>query len=67
MRLADQRPGQRHPLPLAAGQLARPAVEQVADAEQVGRPARLAVALVPLGILAARSGNTMFAYTVLCG
>ena len=66
MRLADQRPGQRHPLPLAAGELARLAVQQVADAEQVGGPARLAL---PLGraILAARSGNTMLASTVLCG
>ena len=46
VRLADQRPGQRHPLPLAAGQLPRLAVQQVADAEQLGRPARLALPLV---------------------
>ena len=33
-----QRPGQRHPLPLAAGEAVRFAVEQLREAEQFRRP-----------------------------
>jgi hypothetical protein len=52
VRLADQRAGQRDPLALPAGELARLAGEQVVDAEQLDRPACLALLLglaEPLG------------------
>src|SRR5215216_2750059 len=52
VRLADQRPGQGDPLALPAGELARLAGEQVVDAEQLDRPACLALLLglaEPLG------------------
>ena len=51
--VADHRPGQGDPLALAARELAGPAVQQLADAEQLGRPASLADLLVlaqPLGL-----------------
>ena len=40
-RLADQRASERDALALAAGKLARPAVEQMPDAEQLRRPVDL--------------------------
>ena len=35
--LADHRPGDRHPLPLAAGQLVRPVVEPVPEPDPLQR------------------------------
>ena len=58
--------GQRNPLPLAAGQLPRPALDQMIDAEQLGRP----VDSTPRSAFSnpsALSGKAMLAKTDLCG
>ena len=58
---------QRHALALAAGELARLALEQFADAEDLGR---LLHALVDLGagrICRIFRPNAMLSYTLMCG
>ena len=67
LRLADDRARERDPLALAAGELARLAVEQAADAEQVRRPSATFSACSALGTPCAFSGNAMFSRTVRCG
>ena len=55
-RLADHRPGDRHPLPLAAGQLVRPVVEPVAQPDPVQRAPRPAAA-APAAVRRRRAGR----------
>ena len=59
VRLAHERARERDALALAAGQLARLAVEQVADLQQLGGPQRALLALALLHPLRL-SGNVMF-------
>ena len=55
-RLADDRPGDRHPLPLAAGQLVRPVVEPVRQPDPVQRRGRPGAA-APAGRRPRRAGR----------
>ena len=54
LRLLDQRAGERHPLLLAARELARPPVQQLADMHEVGRRPHPADRLVARGLLEAQ-------------
>ena len=53
LRLADDRRAQRNALPLPAGKLARPAIEQRRDSERFGRLGRAAVDFLAGGAAAA--------------
>ena len=64
--LADERARERDTLALAAGKLARTAVEKVVDAEQLRRPFDLFLISSP-GPRCVRSGNAMLLRTVRCG
>ena len=66
-RLADQRPGDRHPLPFAAGKLGRPMVEPLAPVRR-GRATRPPAAGRPaVAAPSARNGTSTFSSTVHCG
>ena len=67
LRLAHQRPAHRHALALAAGELARPALQQVVEAEHRRHRADALRDLVLRGVLRWRSPNARFFSTVMCG
>ena len=67
LRRADQRPGDRDPLLLAAGELTRFAVEQRGDADAVGGLARARVRPRPCATPLLRNGNAMLPATDSCG
>ena len=64
---AHDRPRERDPLALAARELRGLAVEQLVEAEALGRVARRAASRSAAGTLRDRSGNSMFRRTVMCG
>ena len=59
-RVAHRGAAERDALPLASGKLMRTPVEQVADAQQLGRGAHALVDLLARATLAMRSGKAMF-------
>ena len=64
--VAHDRAAHRHPLALAAGEVAGLALELIGDAQQVGGVLDLAADLLG-GDLARRSAKPMFLATVMCG
>ena len=66
LRVADQRAAERHALLLAAGELARAAVEQRAELERLGRAVH-ARSISALGVLRRRSPKARLSRTVICG
>ena len=67
LRIADDGAAHGDALALAAGELARIAVEQLLEAEDLGRPLDLAARSPPSGALASVSEKAMFSRTVMCG
>ena len=63
LRLLDQRAGERDALLLAAGQLARPAVEQLARPGRARPPPRRGAAASSRGVFLKRSGKRMLSRT----
>ena len=66
-RAADDGAGQRHALPLAAGKLARVAIEQIAELHLRGGIANLRCPCSAFGTFRTFRGKPMFSATVLCG
>ena len=66
LRLADDGPAERDALPLAAGKLARPAIEQRFDREDLGRLADAAFDF-GRGVPRIFRPNAMFWWTDMCG
>ena len=67
LRPAHDRARQRDPLALPARELRGLAVEQLVEAEALGRVAARAASRSAAGTLRDRSGNSMFRRTVMCG
>ena len=66
LRLVDDRPGQRYPLPLTAGQLRRPALAERGKPDPLHRAADLLTAFLP-GTRRTRRPYSIFPATVICG
>ena len=67
LRLVDDRPGERDPLALAAGQLGRLAAAEPGQPDHLERAGRPSLAAAALGTCRTRRPYSMFSATVMCG